>query len=227
MDTIALGMSLFEPVTLALACGPLAAYLIILAGMHLVGRPVMVTGLRDAAALAVGLIGLVAVGPMELFMPETAADHFGPRVWLLLFGLYGLTVLLIVLLMRPRLVIYNLDAEQLRPLLNAALHQLDEEPRWAGECLSLPRLGVQLYLEGSGQALRHIELVAAGYRQNYDGWKRFERALRAQLHQFSVRPNPWGGIFLGAALFLILLIAAGILQDPPEVFAAFREKFGW
>jgi len=227
MDIIARGISHFDPVTLALACGPLSAYLIVLAGMHLVTRPVMVTGLRDASALAVGLIGLVAVGPMELFMPETAADHFGPRVWLLLFGLYGLTVLLIVLLMRPRLVIYNLDAEQLRPMLIATLHQLGEEPRWAGESLSLPRLGIQLYMEGSGQALRHIELVAAGHRQNYDGWKRFERALRVQLRQCSVSPNPWGGIFLGAALFLILLIAVGILQDPPGVYAAFREKFGW
>jgi hypothetical protein len=217
--------TLFDPVPLSLAGGPLAAYLLVLAGMHLAWRPMMVTGLRDTGALAVGLSGLVAIGPMELFMPLSAADHFGPRVWFFLFGLYALTVLLAVLLMRPRLVIYNLDAEQLRPLLVAAIQGLDDEPRWAGESLMLPRMGVQLSIEGGGSVLRHVELVAVGSSQNFEGWRRLERALRPHLRETAVCPNPWGGIFLGAALSLVLLIAGGILQDPPGVLDAFRAKF--
>jgi hypothetical protein len=186
-----------------------------------------VTGMRDIGALAVGMIGLVTVGPLELFMPQSAAEHFGPLVWILLLGLYGLCVVLAVLLMRPRLVVYNLGVEQLRPLLVAAVQQLDDEPRWAGECLSLPRLGVQVYVEGGNTLVRHVQLVAAGSRQDFDGWKRLEHALRDQLRTFPVEPNPWAGIYLGTSAFLILMIAVGVLQDPPAVLAAFREKFSW
>jgi hypothetical protein len=198
-----------------------------LSGLHLARNPVLVTGLRDMAALAVGLAGLITIGPLELFMPQAAAEHFGPLVWLLLCGLYALCVILLLLVMRPRLVIYNVDAEQLRPLLVAAVQQLDDEPRWAGECLALPRLGVQAYVQAGGGLLRYVELVAAGPGQNLEGWRRLEQALSPQLRAFPVQPNPWGGVFLGTALFLTLLTAGRILLDPPALLAAFREKFIW
>ena len=205
---------------------PLAAYFLLLGTIHLRRRPLLISGGRDMAAVAVALAGLVALGPMELFMPESAAARFGSLVWLQLGALYGLIVSLTVLLMRPRLVIYNISPEQLRPALCAALQQLGVEPRWAGDCLAVPHLGIQLHLESSG-LLRHVQLIAAGPRQDYDGWRRFARALRIQLATVRVPRNRGGGILVGLALLALLLVAISIVRDPQGVTTALLEKLRW
>ncbi len=71
-------------------------------------------------ALGLALIGLVIVGPMQLFLPEAAAAQFGTVVWPLLLGFYVLCLALCVMVMRPRLVVYNVTSEQLRPVLAEA-----------------------------------------------------------------------------------------------------------
>ena len=80
---------------------------------QLSGWPFVTTGTRDTAALGIGIIGLVIAGPMELFFPEEAASQFGGKVWLLLIAFYGLCVSLIVLLLRSRIVVYNITGNQL------------------------------------------------------------------------------------------------------------------
>ncbi len=62
---------------------------------------------RDVAALGMAIAGFIVAGPMELFLPAAATNRFGAYVWLLLLAFYGLCLTLVVLLMRPRLVIYN------------------------------------------------------------------------------------------------------------------------
>ena len=113
---------------------------------------------RDVAALGMAIAGFIVAGPMELFLPEAATDRFGGTVWLLLLAFYGLCLTLIVLLMRPRLVIYNANPEQLRSILAEVVAQLDDEARWAGDSLVLPKLGVQLHVELFG-AMRNVQLV--------------------------------------------------------------------
>ena len=66
-----------DPLHLAIALGPLAVYFLLVGMINLSSRPLVTTGARDAAALGVGLSGLVFAGPMELFLPEDAAIHFG------------------------------------------------------------------------------------------------------------------------------------------------------
>src|SRR5690606_15633681 len=122
-----------DPLHLTIALVPLAVYLLVLGIINLGRRPFLTTGGRDGMALALGLAGLVIAGPMELFLPEKAAQTFGPFVWLLMIGLYVLTCTLLVLMARPRLVIYNITPTELRPILEQVAKQLDAQASWADD----------------------------------------------------------------------------------------------
>ena len=78
----------------------------------------MTTGARDLMALGLAIAGLVVAGPMELFLIEAAAVQYGGCVvWSIMLVFYGLIVLCMALMTRPRLVIYNVTSEQLLPVL--------------------------------------------------------------------------------------------------------------
>ncbi len=151
-------------------------YLLLLGVVNLWRRPFITTGGRDAMSLGLGIVGFVIVGPMELFLPEAAAVNLHVWAWAMLVTLYLLSLVLIVLLMRPRLVIYNIAADQLRPVLSDIVTELDPDARWAGDALSLPQLGVQLHLEPTVM-FKNVQLVAAGPQQNLNGWRRLEIEL--------------------------------------------------
>jgi hypothetical protein len=193
---------LIDPFRLCIALWPLAIYCLLLGLINLSHRPLLTTGARDLAALGVALSGLAVVGPLELFMPEAAAARFGQYVWLLLLAFYGLGVTFLVLLLRPRLVIYNISAEELRPAMAHVIAALDPGARWAGDSLALPALGVQLHLENY-PAMRHVSLIASGLPQNVRGWRQLERALGGALVRVRVPSNPRAiGLITGAILTL-------------------------
>ena len=73
-----------EPIYLLIALLPLVAYLLLLGMIRLSGRVLITTGGRDIAALGFSVVGLVAIGPGELFFPKAAAGVFGGWVWLAL-----------------------------------------------------------------------------------------------------------------------------------------------
>ena len=91
-----------DPFHLCVALGPVAVYLLLIGAVNLLRRPFVVSGTRDAAAMGLAVSGLVIVGPVELFFPIEAAIRFGSLVWLLLVALYGLTLVLVLLTLRPR-----------------------------------------------------------------------------------------------------------------------------
>ena len=136
-----------DPLHFCIAVAPLAVYLLLLGVINLKGRPFVTTGARDAAALSIGLVGFVIAGPMELFFPEGAASRFGGWVWLMLIVFYGLCISLVVLLMRSRIVIYNISLEQLRPILTNVAMKLDPKSRWAGDSLLMPDKRIHLHVE--------------------------------------------------------------------------------
>jgi len=197
---------LIDPFRLCVAVLPLATYFLGLGLVNLSSRPLVLTGAHDLALLGVGLSGLMVVGPLELFVPTAAAVHFGQYVWLFLLALYGLGVTFLVLLAQPRLVIYNVTDAQLRPLLAEVVAILEPDALWAGSSLALPRLAVELSIE-SFPALRHVSLVASGWRQDLAGWSCLRRALAAAMKQTRVKPNVWAAGLIGFAV----LLSAGCL----------------
>ncbi len=205
-----------DPFRLCLAMGPVAVYLLLLGAINWSRRPLVVSGGRDAAALALAAAGLAIVGPIELFIPFAAAARFGSYVWVMMLALYVLCVVLVLLMLRPRLVIYNIAVDTLRPILAELVEKLDAEARWAGDSLVLPGLGVHLYID-SFPALRNASLVAAGGRQNHQGWRRLETSLGDALAREDVARNPRGLALFGVGLLLAAAIVLIIAQDPQAV----------
>lgn len=210
-----------DPFRLCLALGPVGVYLLLLGGIHLARRPFVASGTRDTAALGLAVAGLVAVGPVELFFPHAAAAYFGAFVWVFLMAFYALCLVLLLLLLRPRVVIYNVSTDELRPIVADLVPQLDADARWAGDGLILPNMGVQLHMENLS-LLRNVALVATGARQNYLGWKRLETALRTALAAAEVPRNVRaarivGAALLGAGTLLAMVLIWAVAIDPQAV----------
>ncbi len=205
-----------DPLRFTIAALPLAVYFLMLALLHFRQQPFVTTGARDSAALGIGIVGLVAMGPMELFFPEGAAIHFGFYIWPLLLLFYGLCVSLIALLMRPRLVVYNVTTDQLRPLLTEIAGQMDQKSRWTADSLIIPSRRIHLCVE-SVEWLNTVQVVSAGSRQSLDGWRELEARLKAASKTVKVRPSVWGLAFLIVSVALGAIGFAWMAYDPQSV----------
>ncbi|MCA9105287.1 MAG: hypothetical protein KDA83_07670 [Planctomycetales bacterium] len=190
-----------DPLHFFIAMGPLAAYSALMGRTNTLGRPFVTSGARDAAALGVALTGVAAAGPLELFLPESANRWFPGGIWILLLLLYSLSLSLVVLLLRPRVVVYNVGLEDFRPRLASVVKQLDNDSRWAGDCVTLPSLHVQLTIEYQPWT-RTVQLVSAGGRQDPLGWKQVERSLAKELREVKSPSLPIGYGLLAFGLLL-------------------------
>jgi hypothetical protein len=166
------------------------------------------------------------VGPLELFRPEAATRSFGNYIWLFLVLFYWLWLVLMVLLARPRLVVYNISAEELHPVLAEVAGRLDPAARWAGNNLSLPGIGVQLHLD-SLDVMRNVSLVASGGRQNLDGWRRLSRELGRSLTAMRVKTNPRAVGLLVVSLALLAICVTHLLVHPAQLAQAMKEVFAY
>ncbi len=211
-----------DGIRICVALAPLAIYLLLLAALNLSRRPILVNGARDIAALGFGISGMLLVGPIELLHPQSAVNQLGLYIWVLSLGLYSLALALAILFSRPRLTVYNISVEQLRPLLATAIEELDPQYRWAGTCLSLPNLNVQLHLE-SNALMRNVSLIANGDRQSPAGWQQLERALGAQLAPARAPLNVWGPGLSLAALSMAAVVAWYAPLNHHVVIAALRD----
>ncbi len=207
-----------------IALGPLAIYLLLLGIVNFSRRPLIVSGGRDVAALAVALVGFVLVGPLALLLPMAAASRFGMWTWVLLLALYVLFVTMVVLMGRPRLVIYNITVNRLRPILAELATHLDSQARWAGDTLLLPQLGVHLHVE-TFPAMRNVSLVAIKAEQPIDGWQRLEHALSAELREIDVARNPRGLAFTMLAIVLGAGIVYSLTNNPAALAQALKDMF--
>jgi hypothetical protein len=183
---------------------PLGGYLVALGWIHLRRRPVVVPGILDLAALATGLAGLVLAGPLAVLQPAV-----GTAGWATAMLLGGLVVVLAggLLATRPRLVVYNVTVEQLRPVLAEVVGKLDPSARWAGESVVLPEQGLQLLLDGRGLG-RAVSVVAVGTRSSPEAWAEFARRVRRAARNLPVRRNPWGAAAAAAGLLLVVAAVA-------------------
>jgi len=213
-----------DPLRLTIALIPLASYGLLIGLLNARRRPFLTTGGADLSALGAALSGLILVGPIELFRPEAASAEFGSYVWLFLLGFYWLCVWLAVLLAKPRLVVYNISMEELRPVLAETARRIDPQARWAGDSLALPTLGVQLHLE-SFDLMRNVSLVSSGPCQNLLGWRQLTAGLYPRLKSLRVSSNPRSLGILLIALLLLVASTAHMLAHPQHVAQAMHEIF--
>ena len=213
-----------DPLHLAIALIPLAVYLLVMGSVNLARRPFVSTGSRDAAALGLSIVGFAVVGPMELFFPEEAASEFGGVwfVWLLMLSLYALGLMLLLLLMRPRLIIYNASSEELRPALARAVERLDQKAMWAADSLVLPTIGVQFHIDAYG-AMRTAQLVSSGVRQNYLGWRNLERTLVEELKGTRSQRNPFAFLLVAVGLAMLVVVTLAVVRDPQTLAHSIQE----
>jgi hypothetical protein len=191
---------------LMIALGPAAVYCLLVGALNLRLRPFVTNGVRDTLALAVAVSGFAVAGPMELFFPEAAAASFGVWIWPMLLMFYVLLVTLVILLLRPRIVVYNATAEQLRPALADIMPRLDPEARFVGDTLFLPKLGVQLHVEAF-PGLKNVQLKAVGIQQSFEGWETLEGELRRSVRTVPGTLNHFGALFLMIGLALTAWIS--------------------
>ena len=215
-----------EAFQLCVAVGPVAVYLLLLGAVNLSRRPLLVSGVRDAAALALAVSGMVLVGPIRLLVPLEMARQIGPYVWLLLLALYAAGVALWLLLLRPRLVIYNVSIDYLRPILADVVSRLDADARWAGDSLAIPALGVQLCLDRA-PVLRGVSLLSAGSRQEPEGWRRLEAALGPALGREEVARNPRAMGLIALGLLCVATIVLTIWRDPQIAAGSLLDAGQW
>jgi hypothetical protein len=215
-----------DPFRLAIAMVPLAAYTLLLGIINARRRPFITSGGCDLTALGLALSGLMFVGPIELFRPVAWTRELGNYIWIALLVFYWLWVLLVVLLSRPRLVLYNMRLEELRPVLAETASRLEPEARWAGNHLMLPSLGVQLHMD-SFDLMRNVSLVSSGGRQNIDGWRRLAQELRKELAAVRVKRNPRAIGLLVVSLALLALSVSQMTMRQDELMQAMNEVFAY
>lgn len=213
---------MLDPLRFAIAVVPLASYLLLIGWINRRKAPLLVNGASDLAALGAALSGIALVGPIELFRPEAATIQLGNSIWIFLLVFYWLWVALGVMLCRPRLVIYNLTADEVRPALAEAVLQVDSAARWAGDSLLLPTLGVQLHLD-SQPWMRVTSLVSSGGEQDLQGWRRLSKALERSLRPIRVQSFPHGKVFVASGLILLLVATIALASNPQAVEVAFQQ----
>jgi hypothetical protein len=206
-------MPLLDTFSACLAFGPLGIYLLVVGLVNLGRRPVVVTGTRETLALGLAVAGLVIIGPMQLFMPQDAAARFGWIVWVLLLVFYALCLTLAIMLSRPRLVVYNISLDVLRPILNETAQRLDHDTTASGAAVSMPQMRVQLQLEHY-PPLHNTSLVATSGAQSVGGWRQLETALRRALGNVPATPGTRGLLLLLAGTAILTALGLVISENP-------------
>jgi hypothetical protein len=211
-----------DPFRLCVALGPLAIYFLVLALSNFARRPVVISGARDTAGLGFATSGLMFIGPIELALQLVPIAE--PRyAWTLILVLYCLFVTLAVLLAPPRIVVYNVALERLRPALADVINELDPGARWAGGSVALPKLHVEFYLDDHA-SVRNVSLVASATPQSYAGWRVLERALRAELRKsVETTPNLWGVGALAVALAMLGRMGWLAYSQSDKITQGFKE----
>lgn len=210
----------FDTAHLVVALVPLAIYFLLLAVVNLMPRPLMLSGARDLAALAVGISGLVMMGPVQLFTPPQLLAKMGPYYWLLLVLLYGSTVSLWILFLRPRVVVYNIPPEQFRGIVSTIAVRHDPTARWAGNSLEMPQARLLLKLEPFA-VFRNVSLAIDADQFDFGAWQRLVAELSVALGELRVARNP-RGINFG---FLGLVILGVLVHRCTQQGQALTESF--
>ncbi len=208
-------------VKFAIAIIPVSMYLILIGYLRSRRRPLVTSGWRDTLTLCIAVAGFVAVGPMQLFTPPQAMDHWKSWVWVMLFSLYALAVIQILLSSRPRLIAYGLNNEQFRELLLQASKMVDDKAYWSGDVLCLPDSSIQLGAEPTGSDFVH-QVANVGPLRNFEHWMLLEQNFVRLGGQMQCGRSIGGWSLLAIGCLLLLGTIYPLLNDPNEALAQLR-----
>lgn len=209
-----------------IAVVPLAIYLLLIGCLHLRTQPLVTSGWRDMLTLGIGCLGMVAVGPMQLFFPMHAAAVIPIMSWILMLCLYLMALILFLLWSRPRLTVYGMASEQFRDALYQAAQSIDGQANWNGQVLSLPQIGLQLVVEPSSSRRVHSVAAVGNVHENVPAWHALEREVVRAGRKLSVSPARSGWVLLGISAILLLVSLAPVVVHPETALAELK-SFLW
>ncbi len=213
---------LMPPVHFAIAAIPVAVYFVLIGALRLRSRPLVTTGWRDTLTLGLAASGFVVIGPMQLFFPSQAAAQWHSWVWLALFLLYILSLAMLLLNSRPRLIAYGMTDSQLYASLLTAAQEIDPSASWQGDVLNLPQSGIQLAREISG-ATRVQQVVHLGMLQDVGEWLRLERGFVKAASTIRCSPSFAGWPFVIAGSLLLAAAVMPLLSNPGTALVQLRK----
>ena len=197
----------------AFALLPLAAYCNILGLLRMRSVPTVLSGAMDFLLLGLAMVGLIAIGPIELFFPRAAYSLLGEWVWLVLLALYFFVVMLIALNGSPKLIVYGLSVDELKKSLCDALAESNMQSEWLGNIVELSELGVRASIEKAGR-YSVSQIQSAGREQSLVGWFNLEQVLVKTLSKHRVRQHRHAVIWL---LTSFVLFGVAVLMLSTEL----------
>jgi len=214
-------MNLFALIVIAL---PISVYCLMIGMLHRSKHPFLVSGGRDMALLGLAMLGLVLVGPGQLFFPIAAFNLLGPAVWVLMTFLYFFIVLFVILNSRPRLLVYGMTPEALSHGVKASLDDIRAESNWMGLTFTAPDLGIDGTIEPAGNG-QLSQIVATRSSQDVIGWMKLERLLSKKIKSIDVAPRRTGTIWIAIGVGLMVALGLQIYGNPTGVADGMRDLF--
>ncbi len=208
----------------AFAILPLAAYTNVLGLLRLRSRPTVMSGAMDTLLLGLAVIGMVAIGPIELFFPRAASALLGGWVWFILLALYFFVLMLIAFNTSPKLVVYGLDSKMLKQHVCEVLDEQKIRGEWLGDLVDLPELGVRACIEPAGRG-SISQMQAAGKLQNLTGWFTLERLLIEKVAGANTHQRGEALFWLLTSFALFGIAAILISSDLPRLQQAVASFF--
>ncbi len=206
-------MNLFALIIVAL---PLAVYCLMIGMLHRSKHPFLVSGGRDMALLGLAMLGLVLVGPSQLFFPVAAFNLLGPAVWFLMTLLYFCIVLFVILNSRPRMVVFGLAPDVLAIHVKESLDEMKIDSTWMGLTFAAPAMRVDGTIEQAGNS-ELSQIVATRSNQDVIGWMKLERALAIKLKSIPIEPRSTGTVWIALGLAALAALGLQIYGNPTAV----------
>lgn len=195
---------MLDPIRVAFALLPLGVYLSVLGMLRWRKHPTVLSRSFDLLLLGMGIAGMVAVGPIELFFPRAAYSLVGNWVWFVLISLYFLVLLLIVFHIPPGIVVYGMRKERLRNTIEKWLAERGVGHTTQDDAIFIESLGIHaLLVDAWNQNVASFQAI--GPRQNLLEWIRLEQELSRTVREETLNSTSKGVpyILLSAALILI------------------------
>lgn len=176
---------MLDPIRIAFALLPLGVYLSVLGILRWRKHPTVLSRSFDLLLLGMGVAGMVAVGPIELFFPRAAYSLVGNWIWFVLLALYFLVLLLIVFHVPPGIVVYGMRKEGLRNTITTWLAERGIGYSTQDDAIFIESLGIHALLIDSGKK-DVASLQAIGARQNHLEWIRLEQEISRAVRQETI-----------------------------------------